>query len=236
MADPLFTFASRETPVLLKEHLASSLRQAIIDGTLEPGEAIVEGRWASRLGVAQTSIREALNILTNEGFVQKESGRSAIVTRLTGEDVAAIYEVRAVLEGLAASLVAQRRPDLSELEQVIADMRAAAQRGNVEAFYRRDLNFHILVCQKSGNPFLERAVRRVVGPLFAFVVMKAHARRRTTEQLLESVEKHGQLLELLRTASPEEARQHFSESIRGFYGATTALLETGKASSGPGAV
>jgi DNA-binding GntR family transcriptional regulator len=52
--------------------------------------------------MSQTSVREALNILSAEGFVQKGSGRTAQVTQLTDEDVVHSYELRAVLEGYAA--------------------------------------------------------------------------------------------------------------------------------------
>ena len=56
---------------LLKENLAVQLREEILGGRLVPGEKIIEGRWARQLGVAQVSIREALNILAAEGFVTK---------------------------------------------------------------------------------------------------------------------------------------------------------------------
>ena len=181
-----------------------------------------------KLKVAQASIREALNILIAEGFVQKEPGRSATVTTLNDRDLYNIYEVRASLESLAGRLVAERRPDLSDLDQVIADMRAAADCNNAEAFYRRDLSFHLLVCQKSGNPVLEQSIRRIVGPLFAFVVMRIHAKRRDLEELRESVEHHRQMLEVLRSGDPETAERHFSASIRRFLIDTQGMVNGDK--------
>jgi DNA-binding GntR family transcriptional regulator len=213
---------------MVKDNLAGILREAIISGSLQPGEAIVEGRWALKLKVAQASIREALNILIAEGFVQKEPGRSATVTTLNDSDLLNIYEVRARLESLAGRLVAERKPDLSDLDQVIADMRAAADCNNAEAFYRRDLSFHLLVCQKSGNPVLEQSVRRIVGPLFAFVVMRIHAKRRDLEELRESVEQHRQMLEVLRTGDPDMAERHFSASIRRFLIDTQSMVSGNK--------
>src|SRR5712692_5521759 len=106
----------------VKGNVAAILREEIISGRLNPGERIVEGRWGAKLKVAQASVREALNILAAEGFVQKELNRSASVTVLSDEDVVQVYEVRTSLESLAARLVATRRPDLRELDQVIADM------------------------------------------------------------------------------------------------------------------
>ena len=57
---------------LVKDNLADFLE--IINGRLKPGQPIVESKWAGELSVAQASVREALNILTMEGFVQKRPG------------------------------------------------------------------------------------------------------------------------------------------------------------------
>ncbi len=213
---------------MLKENLADQLRADIMSGKLRPGDSIVEGIWAAKLKVAQASIREALNILASEGFVQKDSGRTAQVTELSEENVIQIYEVRASLEGLAARLVAEKKPCLSELDQVVADMRAAAQCNNLAAFYQRDLRFHLLVCEKSGNPFLEQAVRRLVGPLFAFVVMRLHSQNRDPRYWETSVEEHEQMVEALRSGDPEFAEHQFAQTIRKFFSETHSLLHKEK--------
>jgi len=64
---------------LLKESIAQRLREEILAARLSPGEKIVEGKWAREYGVAQISIREALNILVAQGLVTKGHGRSARV-------------------------------------------------------------------------------------------------------------------------------------------------------------
>src|SRR5438105_3148361 len=92
--------------ILLKHTLAERLRAEIVKGVLRPGEKIVEGIWGRTLGVSQSSIREAINILANDGFITKPLGRSARVVSLSAEDVKQIYQMRGVLEGLAARLAA----------------------------------------------------------------------------------------------------------------------------------
>lgn len=213
---------------MLKENLADALREDIMSGKLRPGDSIVEGIWAAKLKVAQASIREALNILASEGFVQKDSGRTAQVTELSEENVVQIYQVRASLESLAGRLVAEKKPSLSDLDQVIADMRAAAQCNNLEAFYQRDLRFHLLVCEKSGNPFLEQAVRKLVGPLFAFVVMRLHSQRQDPLYWETSVEEHLQMVEALRTGDPVFAERIFAQTIQKFFSETHSLLHKEK--------
>jgi len=82
------------TDGLVKHDLAERLRSEIINGSLPPGVRIIERKWALKFGVAQGSIREAIHILAQDGFVTKESGRSARVIHLSEEDVAKLYELR----------------------------------------------------------------------------------------------------------------------------------------------
>ena len=95
---------NRESRALLKQSLATRLRDEILQGRIAPGQKIIEGRWARHFGVAQLSIREALNILGTEGFVTKRHGRSARVLNLTENDIIHIYQIRGALEGLAARI------------------------------------------------------------------------------------------------------------------------------------
>ena len=96
---------------LVKSALANRLRDEISSGALLPGVRIIEGTWGRKLGVAQGSIREAINLLAQEGFVVKVSGRSARVVNLNEQDVLQLYELRGAIEGLAARLAAARRSD-----------------------------------------------------------------------------------------------------------------------------
>src|ERR1700678_2576951 len=142
---------SQRDLLLVKDNLAAYFREEIINGGLSPGEKIVEVTWAKRLKISQTSVREALNILSAEGFVQKGSGRTAWGTQLNDEDVSHSYQLRAVLESYAARIVAQKTPHLSELEEALADMRSPIDCNNIKGLYERDLQFHILLAEKTGH-------------------------------------------------------------------------------------
>src|SRR5271154_2003907 len=113
--------SSQTNLLLVKDNLAAYFRREIISGRMVPGEKIVEVKYAKLLKLSQTSVREAINILMAEGFVQKGSGRTAQVTRLTDEDITHSYELRAVLEGYSARIVAQKKVSLEELEQSLSD-------------------------------------------------------------------------------------------------------------------
>lgn len=216
------SFDSKLTSV--KGNVAGILREEIISGRIQPGERIVEGKWAPKLKVAQASVREALNILAAEGFVQKNLGRSARVIELTREDVVQIYEVRTYLERLAARLVAIKRPDLSDMHGLIADIQSAVSSGNLRGCCERTLAFHLLLCEKSGNRFLLEQLRHIAVPLFAFILLREHASMEDRQRWWRSVEDHKLILRAVETGDPDMAECVLGDMIRSFSERTISLL------------
>lgn len=201
---------------LIKDTIATQFRQQILEGTLAPGEPLIEGKWASQLGVAQSSIRAALHILEFEGFVERGLGRSVRVARIPTENVAHCFEVRIALECLAARLVTERQPDLAELDQIVADMRSAVKCRNLQAFYDRDLRFHLTLCEKAGNPILAQMLRRLLVPLFTFVIIRTHEKMDGLKRWTRSVDQHEQILAAIRKGDPEAAAQEVA-GILGYF-------------------
>jgi DNA-binding GntR family transcriptional regulator len=195
------------TNPLIKDNIAAQIRHEIVLGTLAPGEALVEGKWAVKLGVAQASIRAALHILEGEGFVERGCGRSARVTQITGDDIQHNVEVRIALESLAARLVTARQAELTDLDQIVADMRSAVACRNLQAFYERDLRFHLTLCEKAGNPVLTQILRRLLVPLFAFVIIRTHEKMGGAERWTRSIGRHEQILAVIRKGDPAKAAE-----------------------------
>jgi DNA-binding GntR family transcriptional regulator len=201
---------------LLKHSLADRLRTEIMSGALRPGERIVEGAWATKLGVAQASIREAINILTQEGFVSKQSGRSARIVHLSEQDVMQLYQIRGALEGLAARLVASLQPDLTPLQFAVDGMREAAQAGHREALLDCDLQFHLHLCEAAGNPFLLDHARRILLPFFAFVRMRVTASQQEASVWSRDLEAHQRIIDLIREGEGDVAQQYLSKAMDRF--------------------
>lgn len=202
------TPSSITTTGLVKKALADRLLAEIISGVLVPGERIVEGRWAQKFGVAQGSIREAINILERDGYVTKESGRSARVVNLTAKDVVQLYQLRGCIEGLAARLAAVAQPDFSPLQTALNGMRAATASSNADDLLDRDLEFHLQLCRLSGNGFLEDYANRILRPFFAFVRLRITADRKGTSVWQKDLEAHQRILDLLRDGEGEVAEQY----------------------------
>ncbi|MBT9330832.1 GntR family transcriptional regulator [Paracidobacterium acidisoli] len=205
-----------EASPLVKQSLAAKLREEIIQGHLAPGQRIIEGYWARRFGVAQTSVREAINLLIGEGFVTKASGRSARVTSYTESDLAEIYELRGALEGFAAHLAAQRRADLTPLEEVLKEMRRATKQGDVRSLIEADLAFHLTLCELSGNHFLSAQIRTLLVPLFAFVSMRVAQVHQTAKAWESDLDRHKRMIELIREGDPAAAEFTVRATLRHF--------------------
>ena len=205
-----------ESGALVKEHLATRLKHAIEQGKLPAGERVVEGTWAREFGVAQASVREAINLLIAEGFLVKAAGRSARVPRYTQQDLARIYEVRGALEGLAAQLAAAAKADLAGVEAALKRMEAAAAAGRVKELIRSDLEFHLALAEASGNPLLVDLLGRLLRPLFTFVLLRMMETRKTTTGWGHDLPRHREMIYLIRESSPAVAGQFVQHCVSQF--------------------
>ena len=201
---------------LVKEHLASALKQSIMRGELTPGQRVIEGQWAKAFGVAQASVREAINLLIAEGFLVKDAGRSARVVNYDEHDVAHLYEVRGALEGLAAELACARGADSASMQTALDRMRCSADAGDMKALIESDLEFHICLADASGNPVLIDALRRLLYPLFAFVLMRVLKSGQGPGAWASDLARHQQIIELVRDGNGALARQYVQHAITRF--------------------
>jgi DNA-binding GntR family transcriptional regulator len=201
---------------LVKHHLAERLREEIMRGSLQPGTRIVEGKWASKFGVAQGSIREAINILAQAGFVSKESGHSARVINLSKDDVARIYQLRGAIEGLAARLAAATKPNLKVLQATLDVMRESANAGNCDGLLDCDSLFHLELCELSRNPYLIEHARRILLPFFAFVRMRVAASGQGTSAWDKDLDAHQRIIDLLQEGEGEVAEHYVKKAMERF--------------------
>jgi DNA-binding GntR family transcriptional regulator len=148
------------------------IRGRILDGTLKPGERLVEDRLSTELGVSRVPVREALLGLSREGLVRLEPRRGASVAELTPQLVDDLVEVRALLEGLNARLAARRHdPEIvALLRDTLKRGNAAAKDGTHEELSRLNAEFHERLTEASRNSVLAdtmRSLRERTGLAFA---------------------------------------------------------------------
>lgn len=129
------------------------LLEMIVSRQLKPGERLVEEQLAKNLGVSRTPLREAMNRLAKDGLVLLQDRKGASVKEFEINDVRDVYDIRAVLEGLAADLAASTI-DLKKLEKLECLFKSPEAKDLVRA----DAQLHDLIISSCGNERLIRAL------------------------------------------------------------------------------
>lgn len=194
------------------------IRTAILEGKLRAGERITELRLCREMEVSQGIVREALQQLEFEGLVVRTPKHGTFVTDYGVDDIAEIYQFRMEFEGFAVELAKRNgRPyesDLRDLANAVDLMQGGADQNSFLQFSRSDLLFHEHIWKMSGNRYLEKALRTVATPQFAYVLIRSF--HHTGLNLYAIVEQHRKIIERLRTGSPEECRAFMREITQDF--------------------
>jgi DNA-binding GntR family transcriptional regulator len=139
----------------LSDHIRRELAGRILDGTLKPGERLVEMRIAAEFDSSQAPVREAIRELESMRLVECSPYRGARVREVGERETAEAYRVRGALERLAAE-TAGAACDAGALRDVVGAMTAAALADDREGYARGDLEFHRAIVEASGNATLAR--------------------------------------------------------------------------------
>lgn len=140
----------------LVEQVHAAILSEIASGQLPPGSRIIQEQLAQELGVSRQPIQQALTLLRQQGVLQDAPGRGLQVAPLDLEHVRHMYDVRAVIEGLAfrkaAELNAQRAA--AQGPALIARGRKAVSHHSMSAMIAADMAFHDFIYALSGNPLV----------------------------------------------------------------------------------
>jgi DNA-binding GntR family transcriptional regulator len=195
-------------PVSKKVSVVTTLKDAILSGTLQPGDQIVEGKLAQQLGVGQGLIREALIELEHQGFVQRSPFSWTQVTTLTNDDAEQIFAIRIEVEPLAFTLAARKasRAQVAELQDLVAKAKDGAASQDLAVFFENHLAYRRKVWDLSGNRFLKETLERLVAPLYALYLMRANFNRDGLFQTIQDCILHQEAtLDAFEAGNPEEA-------------------------------
>jgi GntR family transcriptional repressor for pyruvate dehydrogenase complex len=216
----------------LADELTDELLTRIIDGRYPPDSALPpEGDLAREAGMSRLTIREAIKTLRAKSVVRVERGRGTYVNPVdqwtalealvratvhheseTGRTLPErLIEARRIVEVGAAELAAARRTDQDtvRLEAQLAEMTAADEAGDVDAFVAADLAFHDTVLHAAGNGL----IAALLDPLSRLLVP---ARRQTSEFddiRRHALEYHAAILDAIRAKDPEQARHAMHDHI-----------------------
>ncbi len=137
------------------------LRAAIMSGRFSPGQRLIEKELCTLMGVSRPSVREALRVLEADGLITSIPNRGPEVARVTTSDAESIYQVRGMLEGLAAKLFASRATDdqISLLKQAADALHVAFRSKDISQVLIKKTAFYDILFEGSGNVVIASVVR-----------------------------------------------------------------------------
>lgn len=177
----------------LRKQVEEILRQAIISGRLQPGKHLVDRELCEELEVSRTVIREAQRSLEAEGLVVIYPNRGCFVRAISAEQARQIYEVRAVLEPLAAQAFAERASDdeVARLRSIYDEFRRATRKPDPIVLTEIKARFYRHLLRGSRNEFAEKMMGQILNHISQYraTSMSQPGRlARTTREILLIVE------------------------------------------------
>lgn len=186
----------------LGDTVADAIVNAVAQGTLQPGERIVESDLARKLKVSRVPIREAIKILQAQGILYVTPNRGARVAPFEPNVVDQVFEVRVALERIAVrdAVQAYRRDprQIDALREIVSRMERVARRSDWVEFRKRDVDFHHEICRVSRNEIvlkLWEALARHITIIFG----RELASERNFELLIDQ---HRKLIWLFESLDP----------------------------------
>lgn len=208
--------------------VADRLRDAILDGTLRPGDRLVETDLAERFAVSRGPVREAIRLLAPEGLVVLRRNRGAVVASPTFDDVLEVYAARLTLGTLALTHAVETHagatPRFSEVVDLLAAMRDHSVQAQAQAMLEADLAFQDAVLGLSGMPRINTMLTQSARDAASFVRLLGITYDRTDHVAL--IQRHQRLLDGIGSGDTEAVisawRHHIAATVMEFaraYGA-----------------
>ncbi|MFF7199940.1 GntR family transcriptional regulator [Streptomyces sp. NPDC008141] len=152
-----------ERPGPLRERVYEALLELITTRALSPGQHLVESELAGHLGVSRQPVREALQRLNTEGWVDLRPAQGAFVHEPTEDEADQLLSVRTLLEAEAARLAAANSGStgIAELEELCAQGERAVADDDVDLAVATNATFHAKVMELAGNVVLRELAAQV---------------------------------------------------------------------------
>ena len=147
----------------LKEEIFGVLHKRIIAGKVAPGEWLRQEEIALQLGVSQTPVREALDLLVSSGVAERIPYRGVRVLQLSTEEIVDSYVLRLLLESTAVSATARLRTQeqLEELARIVERSEALMSLNDMSAQMQLNREFHHALVAAGGNALMTRLYETV---------------------------------------------------------------------------
>lgn len=197
----------------LRGRVFRKLREDILSSVYEDQEELREITIGEEMGVSRTPVREALRQLELEGLVTIIPNKGAYVTSIKAKDVADIYHVRSMLEGLCARWATEHITDeqIGRLEEILVLSEFHVQRGNGDTAQVSELDgkFHQVLYEASDSRILEH----VLSDFHKYVQMARRLSVKKKERAEKSIAEHRDILEAIRNKDADLAEKLANQHI-----------------------
>ncbi|MEV4730141.1 GntR family transcriptional regulator [Saccharopolyspora sp. NPDC049426] len=210
----------------IQARLIAEIRRRIIDGEVQPGMSLSELALAEEFDVSRTPVRETFKQLQTEGLVEIRPRVGTFVTAPSRREITELFEMKELLEGAAARLLAQRGrvPELDQLEENLRQADIAVSADDRQRYAELVEEFHELIIVGADNRKLEGHYRTLMNQL-------AYSRLVTTSlsqpgRPSQSDREHHNVVELIMSKDGDSAEQVMREHVRASRRALLAGLRT----------
>lgn len=207
----------------LRTQVSDILRREIVEMRLHPGQRLVERELIERLGVSRTTVREALRELAAEGLVTTIPQKGAIVAIPSPKEAAEVYEVRALLEGLAAREFVGNATELhlEALRRAMADVARAGKKNDADGVLRAKNRFYDVLFDGANNA----TIRSILGGLQARVAVLRATSLTAPDRPRQSVTEIQAIVDAIERRDADAAAEAASFHVR--QAAETAFRQIG---------
>jgi DNA-binding GntR family transcriptional regulator len=200
----------------LDQKAYSILKDLIIERKLLPGKKIPQEKLARDLGISRTPLISALKFLEQEKLVESVPRRGFFVRLFSKEEMVYIFELREVLEGLAARRAASRITDsqIKKLDNFFQPFAKQKNISNYKGYAREDRQFHNFVIDVGAKEFLKSILLTTNIISFSYQVLQTEGLVRAPN---DTIQEHLAVIEAIKDRDSEAAenlmRQHFKKSL-----------------------
>ena len=190
------------------------IRDSIIENEFKPGDCLSENSLAKALGMSRTPIREAIKVLSSEGFIEIHNGVGAFIKHITVKEIHDIFEVRSALECIAVDSALDRITDeeIEKLREDWLDLYEDAVAGKLIGFgvlSELDSKLHELLVVKCDNDFIIDIVAGIKMKIARFQKISAAA----LGDELNTINQHLELIDIMRSRDVEELKNKLKSHI-----------------------
>lgn len=196
--------------VPLRVQVANRLRSAILSGRLRPGSGLVETALAAQMNVSRAPIREAIQILENDGLVETIAYKGKRVKPLTAREVAETYSLREVFEVMAVRRILDSGVPVDALHEYCEAMNAAAAADNYDALTSADEAFHHALIRLADHVLLLASWKNLYLRIHQIMAL----RNRDERNLQQIASNHPPIVKALEDRDADRAIALISEHTR----------------------